>query len=97
MNVEVARGAVGEAVDALLLALVALDGLEAVEVPVEALDLALRSDDAHREARVAFHAVLRELREVVGTDLLLRVEERANAVVVAATDVAFRLGARVKP
>lgn len=68
MTVDIARGAVGEAVDALLLALVALDGLEAVEVPVEALDLALRSDDAHREARVAFHAVLRELREVVGTD-----------------------------
>ena len=90
---DIARGAVGEAVDALLLALVALDGLEPVEVPVEALDHALRADDANSEARVAFHAVLGELSR----DHHVRVEERANAVVVAATDMAFRLGTRVKP
>ncbi len=95
MNIEIAQQALSEAVDGLLKALVALDGLEVVEVPCEALDAALGQDEAHLEARVAFAESIDELRGVVGDvhlGLMLRVEERATALAVAASDVAFRLG-----
>ena len=92
---EVALGSLSIALDGLLGALVALDGVGAVEVPVDALDAALHHDEARREARVAFSETLDELRDVLGEahlGLVLRVEERATELCVAAADVSFRLG-----
>lgn len=95
MDPGVARDALGRALDGLLVALVALEGLEHVELPLDGLDAALREDAAYVDARVAFDDAVRELREVLGEvhlHLVLRLEERANAVTVAATTVVFRMG-----
>lgn len=96
MDTALARDAVSDALDALLVTLVALDGLDDAEVPEQALDAALRGDRAVREARAAFHVVFEEVRHKLGDEQLelrlLELEEKANAVTVAATDVAFRLG-----
>lgn len=94
-DTELVRGAVEQALDALLVALVELDGVRDVEVPVDALDLALRKDKSYQEARQKLVEVLVHVQVVLGNDntmLFLHAEERINAAVVAATDVGFRLG-----
>ena len=94
-DTDLALSSVSEALDALLTALVALNGLPDVEVPGEALDLALRSDKSHREARKGLVEVLVHVQVVLGAEnfkLFLNAEERINALVAAATDVGFKLG-----
>lgn len=92
-DTDLALASVSEALDALLVALVALGGDHDVEVPVEALDAALRTDGAYQEARGAFSTVFTDLGDVLGRDALwFELEEKHNAVVSAGTDVGFKLG-----
>lgn len=89
------RAGLADALDGVLVALLAHGGVTDGEVPLVALDCALRADMAHVEARKRFRAVITELREVLGEDhldLVLTVEEVATEVAVAATSVGFRLG-----
>lgn len=97
---EAVREGLAQALDGVLLALVATGGVNDAEVPVVALDRALVSDEAHVEARKRFRGVMTELRKVLGVDgidLLLTIEEAATDVSVAATSVGFRLGAQRCP
>lgn len=91
---ELVRDAVEQALDALLVALVELDGVPDVETPVDSLDLALRNDESYQVARQHLVAVLVHVQVVLGNDntvLFLRAEEHVNAVVSAGIDVGFRL------
>jgi hypothetical protein len=92
---DIVRAGLADALDGVLVALLAHRGVTDAEVPVVALDCALRADDAHVRARARLRVVIKELREVLGEerlDLLLTVEEAATEVAVAATSVGFRLG-----
>ena len=89
---DIAVDALSRAIEALLRLGLALDVLDAVEVPVDALDTALREDDAYLEARSDLRQVVEELRVLAGDDMCLRFEASANAHAVASTDVGFRLG-----
>lgn len=85
--------AVTEATDALLVALVALQALPEAEVPLDALDCALREDEAYQAARRIWRVVFDDLGDVLDRDALwLELDEKMNAVVTAGTDVGFRLG-----
>ncbi len=94
-DIELALLAVGDALDALLVALVALGGVDDVETPTFALDKALRSDDRYQAARRAFRDVHADLGDALGDEhhqLLYKIEEATNAIAVASTDVGFLLG-----
>ncbi len=94
-DIEQALLAVGDALDALLVALVALGGVDEVETPTFALDKALRSDDRYQAAREAFRDVHADLGEALGEEhrkLFYQIEETTNAIAVASTDVGFMLG-----
>ncbi|MFZ5481053.1 MAG: hypothetical protein ACOZNI_30100 [Myxococcota bacterium] len=98
-RLHIAVASLDMAIDNLLDARLELAPLESMPVPLLGLDAALRGDAAYREARAEHRQVLAELRVVLGEerfDLVLRVEEAGNAVSVAATDVAFRLGLAVR-
>lgn len=94
------REGLRDALDGVLLALHAHGGITDTEVPVVALDRALRTDEAHQVARVRFREIMVHLREVLGEehlDLLLDLEEAANDVATHATSVGFRLGVSARP
>lgn len=94
-DIELALLAVGDALDALLVALVALGGVEEVETPTFALDRALGSDERYQAARRVFRDVHADVGEVLGDEhrkLFYKIEEATNAIAVASTDVGFLLG-----
>ncbi len=95
---DLARAVLSDALDGLLMALVALDGVEDVEVPVGALDALLGADAAHVEARAEMSLVLDQLRVLLGeehADLFFTLESAFNTVATTSTDAGFRLGISV--
>ncbi len=94
-DIEMALHAVGDALDALLVALVALGGVDDVETPTFALDMALRSDERYQAARAAFRDVYADVGDALGDEhrkLFHKMEGATYAIAVASTDVGFMLG-----
>lgn len=91
-NTDTARDAVADVLAAVLIALVALDGLDEIEPPADALDLALASHEPYRAARDRFHGLHESLRDRVEQTTFFRLEEAVSQMVVAAVDVGFRVG-----
>ena len=83
------------ALDAVLAAVVLADGLTA-DVPDEALDSALASDEGVREARGSFQEALQAVKDlgVVG-EPYLRLEAAVNALAAMTAEAGYRVGARV--
>ena len=87
------------ALDHLLAARVSLGGLDEVDLPDEALDVAMAADEGFQEARRHFREAWQEVREAAGSECpqeLLRLEAAANALVVQGTKVGWRLGLQVQ-
>ena len=80
--------ALADALDALLVAFVAVGGVDDLE-PVGAIDAALGADEDHRSARERFRQVHEDLRGHPG---FFEIEVAANDLVVTAAAVGFRLG-----
>ena len=83
------------ALDAVLAAVVLADGLTA-DVPDEALDSALASDEGVREARRGLQEVLDGIKDLgVGTEPYLALEASVNALGARCAEAGFRVGLRV--
>ena len=89
----------GRALDDLLAAVVLANGLPDDEPPGEALDAALRADEACREARKELSAALEAVRGLHPSEdalqALMAVEAAANDLAAETATVGFRLGCRV--
>lgn len=81
-----------EALDHLLAGLVLAEGLPNLNVPGEALDIALRAPPAFKEAR---ERLQQALQGILDREVVLAVEEAANALAARAAEVGFRLGVHV--
>jgi len=77
-------GALDKALEAILVARIALAPAKPLEPAVEALDAALTADRGFREARQQFSVAMAE-------DDLLGVEAAANAMVTRAAEVGFEI------
>ncbi len=90
---DAALDALSRALDCLLVALVALDGIPDVEVPADGLDVALAHDDAYQTARVEFREVCDVLQDLIADEaVFFEVEAKAHALAITSADVGFRLG-----
>jgi len=94
-DTDLALDALTGALDALLVAVVALDGVHAVEVPVEAVDVVLGADDIYLEIRSELSLLMNQVAVLLGeghADLFLALEAAGKTITVASIDAAFRLG-----
>ncbi len=97
-DIDLAKMAVADALDDLLVAMVALGAVEDVDVPTFAIDKALGTDGRYQAAREAFRDVHEELRGPLGEDhrdLFFRIEDAAHALSTRTADVGFQLGISV--
>jgi hypothetical protein len=89
------KESLGCALDGLLTALVAVGGLPD-DPPPESFDDALRADAAHEAAKQAFVKAWKRVSVLVPGDPakreMLRLEEAASDLAIAASAVAWRLG-----
>ena len=86
----------GAALDALLAAVVLVDGGgEGITVPGNALDVALGSDPDVQDARAALREALRGLGDVVGVGVIIDLESAVNAYAARCAEAGFNVGVRV--
>jgi hypothetical protein len=84
--------AIDAAIGALLLVRVGLVGSHGIEVPTDALDLALASHEPFLNTRKRF----RNLHEVLrGHEVFFDIENTVNEMVVAAVSVGFKVGSAI--
>ena len=90
---ELAIVALGEALDAVLTALVVLDALAAVDAPKDALDAALGDNETYQQARVEFKQVHQVVADLLDDEMVaFEIEAAAHAMAAAAADVGYRVG-----
>ena len=79
------------AIHELLAAIVLMGGLPD-DIPADALDAAIKIDPTVQEARQRFQTALQGMRDTVGKDSILYLEEAANALAARCAEAGYRIG-----